>query len=80
MVFLLFISFFIVLRLAELLYSHHNEKWLLRHHAVEYGREHYPFMVALHVGFIASLIVEYTAQENRSYSTVLIVSYLVLLV
>ncbi|MFI5148241.1 MAG: isoprenylcysteine carboxyl methyltransferase family protein [Bacteroidia bacterium] len=80
MVFLVFISFFILLRIAELLYSRHNQKWLLRHHAVEYGKEHYPFMVAMHIGFILSLIVENVFQEKPFYSLPLIGACLFLLI
>ncbi len=47
MKFYLFIFFIILLRLVELLYSKRNEKWLLQNGAVEYGKEHYPFIVLL---------------------------------
>lgn len=59
MIFILFISFLILQRLFELFISSKNEKWLLANGAVEYGKEHYPFIVALHTLFIISLIVEY---------------------
>ena len=57
--FLLFISFLILLRLFELLVARRNEKWILSKGAIEYGASHYPWMVALHTGFILSLIGEY---------------------
>jgi len=57
--FILFILLLIVLRLAELYISSRNEKWLLSQGAIEYGRGHYPFVVALHTCFIISLVAEY---------------------
>ncbi len=63
MTFILFIAFIIFLRIGELLISKSNEKWLLQNNAVEYGKSHYPFIVALHVLFIASLIVEYYTRQ-----------------
>jgi len=79
MAFILFISFIILLRIAELLLSKRNEKWLLQNNAVEYGQKHYPFIVALHVFFLASLIVEYYAQKPPSYSLFFIGLYFILL-
>lgn len=60
MYFVIFIILLITLRLTELYISSRNEKWLLSQGAIEYGREHYPFVVALHTCFIISLVVEYT--------------------
>lgn len=59
MIFTLFICFLVAQRLFELFISSHNAKWLIKNGAIEYGREHYPFMVALHTLFIISLIAEY---------------------
>ncbi len=59
MVFSIFISFLILQRLLELVVSARNEKWLLKNGAVEYGREHYSFIVILHTLFIAAVIGEY---------------------
>ena len=79
MVFILFISFVILLRIGELLLSRRNERWLLQHGAVEYGNKHYPFIVTLHVLFIISLIFEYSIQQTASYSLFFIVLYFVLI-
>jgi methyltransferase len=79
MVFILFISFIILLRIAELLLSKRNEKWLLQNNAVEYGKNHYPFIVALHVLFLLSLIVEYCIHGTASYSLFFIGLYFILL-
>ena len=59
MYFITFISFLIIQRLTELYISKRNEKWLLSKGAIEYGREHYPFMVGMHTAFIFSLTAEY---------------------
>ena len=42
-------------RLLELVYARRNTSRLLARGAVEYGREHYPLMVAIHAGFLAAL-------------------------
>ncbi|MBS1504896.1 MAG: isoprenylcysteine carboxyl methyltransferase [Bacteroidetes bacterium] len=65
--FILFIILVITLRLTELCISSRNEKWLLSNGAIEYGRGHYPFVIALHTGFIISMVAEYCflGQSNR---------------
>ena len=80
MVFILFISFVILLRIGELVLSKSNEKWLLRNGAVEYGQKHYPFIVALHALFIISVVCEYYSQTNPTYSLSFIIFYVVLIV
>ncbi len=47
-----------VQRLLELRYSRGNERRLRAKGAVERGREHYPAMVAIHVLWLASTLVE----------------------
>ena len=79
MIFPLFISFVVLLRIGELIISKRNEKWLLKKGAVEYGSKHYPFIVALHVLIFLSLIFEYTAQQDHSFSLPLIIFYFLLL-
>ncbi len=78
MTFALFISFVILLRIGELLYSKQNEVWLLQNGAVEYGKRHDPLIVALHTLFFLSLIIEYSVQQNLTYSLSIVVSYFVL--
>jgi methyltransferase len=80
MLFILFISFVILLRIGELVLSKSNEKWLLRNGAVEYGQKHYPFIVALHALFIISVVCEYYSQTNPTYSLSFIIFYVVLIV
>lgn len=47
-----------VQRLLELVLSRRNERLLRARGAVERGRGHYPFMVALHVLWLASTLLE----------------------
>jgi len=75
MVFILFISFVILLRMGELILSKSNEKWLLQNGAVEYGNNHYPFIVALHILFIISLIIEYYTKQTVSFSLFMLLFY-----
>lgn len=79
MAFILFISFIILLRTGELILSRRNGNWLVEHGAVEYGRKHYPYMIALHVLFIISMIMEYSTRQTESFSLFLLVFYLLLL-
>ena len=80
MVFFVFISYVILLRIGELFLSKRNEKWLLQNGAVEYGKKHYPFIVALHILFIISLIIEYSTKQNASFSLFFIILYFLILV
>ncbi|WP_046175857.1 isoprenylcysteine carboxyl methyltransferase family protein [Domibacillus indicus] len=57
-IFLMFISFLCAQRLLELVIARRNEKWMISQGGYEAGARHYPFMVALHVSFFASLIAE----------------------
>jgi methyltransferase len=45
-------------RLVELVLSRVNAARSRRRGGVEYGRGHYPFMVALHAGFLVAVLVE----------------------
>jgi len=79
MVFVFFISFIILLRIGELILSQRNEIWLLKNGAIEYGQKHYPYIVALHVMFIVSLIIEYSTNQTVSFSLFFLVLYLMIL-
>lgn len=76
MVFTLFITFIIVLRIVELIIARRNEKWMRAQGALEYGQAHYPFIVALHSLFFVSLIVEYTFSDKQHFDPILILVYL----
>ncbi|CAN5660007.1 isoprenylcysteine carboxyl methyltransferase family protein [soil metagenome] len=45
-------------RLVELVVSQRNAAWSLEQGGRELGREHYPFMVVLHTGLLAGMLVE----------------------
>lgn len=45
-------------RLAELVVSKRNAAWSFERGGRESGRGHYPFMVALHSGFLVAMLVE----------------------
>jgi methyltransferase len=80
MTFIIFILFLIFQRLSELYVSSRNEKWLLKNGAVEYGKEHYPFIVALHTFFIISLIAEFLWRDDTTINYPLIILFFVLIV
>ena len=63
-------------RLLELVLSRRNERLLRARGAVERGREHYPFMVGLHVFWLASTFLEGRARNPRLHRLPLI-SFLV---
>ncbi|KZZ86355.1 isoprenylcysteine carboxyl methyltransferase family protein [Bacillus sp. SJS] len=55
----LIILFVIVLqRISELIIARSNEKKLKSQGGIEYGQEHYPYMVCMHAAFLLSLIAE----------------------
>jgi methyltransferase len=80
MYFIIFVLFLIAQRLTELYISKRNEKWLLTQGAIEYGREHYPYIVALHTLFIASLIAEYYLTGGHPISYIALALFILLLV
>jgi methyltransferase len=45
-------------RLAELVVSKRNAAWSEARGGREHGRGHYPFMVVLHTGFLAAMLLE----------------------
>lgn len=53
---LLFLGFIIVQRLGELVIAKRNTSALMAKGAVEYGAEHYPFMVLLHTSWIIAML------------------------
>ena len=79
MYFILFILFLITQRLSELYIASRNQKWLLSQGAIEYGKNHYPYIVALHTLFIISIIVEYMLRGNTPINYVFLVLFALLL-
>jgi methyltransferase len=49
------VAFIALQRLAELILARHNAQRLLAEGGVEYGRSHYPVMVALHAAWLLGL-------------------------
>lgn len=79
MFFIIFILFLITQRMTELYISRRNEKWLLSQGAIEYGRAHYPYIVALHTFFVISLITEYYLTGGQSISYIALSLFILLL-
>lgn len=65
MTFFLLISVLILQRVFELVLSKRNERRLRAQGAIESGKSHYPVIVALHVAFFISLVVEVIAFDRR---------------
>ena len=61
------LSIFAAQRLLELAVAKFNEKNALKEGAVEYGKRHYPYIVAMHVSFFVSLIWETTAFQREPF-------------
>lgn len=70
-VFLIIFGFVIIQRVIELFIAKRNEDWIKSQGGYEVGKRHYPFMVALHVGFFISLLLEFTLL-NRGLSIFLL--------
>ncbi len=79
MAFIIFICFFIVQRLSELVIARRNEKWLLSQGAIQYGQDHYPFMISLHTLFIISIITEYILRGHPPISWLFLLLFLLVL-
>ena len=57
--FICVVGFIIIQRIVELLVARNNEKWIKSKGGYEVGANHYPYMVAIHIGFFISLIIEF---------------------
>ncbi|RFU64072.1 hypothetical protein D0469_19215 [Peribacillus saganii] len=53
-----FIAIVCLQRLAELFIAKRNEHWMKQQGAIEFGNNHYRWMVAMHLGYFLSLIIE----------------------
>ncbi|WP_172371924.1 isoprenylcysteine carboxyl methyltransferase family protein [Sporosarcina jiandibaonis] len=58
MLFYIIIAIVIIQRLIELMIAKRNEKWMRSQGAFEAGAGHYPIMVAMHMAFFISLVIE----------------------
>ena len=77
--FFIFIGFVVLVRVIELLVSRRNETWLRQQGAIEYGQKHYPYIVALHSLFIASMIVEFFAKGGTNFSLLFLIFFILLI-
>lgn len=59
LVFFTIFGFVIVQRIIELFIAKQNEVWIKSQGGYEVGKSHYPFMIALHIGFFCSLLLEF---------------------
>ncbi|HWF45221.1 MAG TPA: isoprenylcysteine carboxylmethyltransferase family protein [Candidatus Kapabacteria bacterium] len=76
--FVALVLIFIVERLLELRSAKRNTRRLLEQGGREFGAQHYSWIVAMHVMFFASLIVEFQL-KNRPLSPFWIVPFCILL-
>lgn len=74
------IIFLTLQRIVELFISKRNEKWLLSQGAVEYGKDHYKYIVILHVSFGLSMMLEYTLTRQNFELGLINYVFLVILV
>jgi len=64
MLFYCVVGFVIIQRIVELFVAKKNELWIRSQGGYEVGANHYPYMVAIHVGFFISLIAEFLVFER----------------
>lgn len=53
----LVVAYLVAQRVAEVAVSNRNHRQLLANGGIEFGREHYPFMVALHIAWVSALLL-----------------------
>ena len=78
--FYIIISIVIIQRLIELMIAKRNEKWLISNGAIEYGKEHYKFIVFLHTLFFVSMLIEYNIKGRHSEFSVINYLFLVIFI
>lgn len=61
---MLILALVIVQRLVELVYAERNTRALLKRGAIEVGRAHYPFIVALHALWLLAIVLMLPAQAT----------------
>lgn len=65
MLFYVFLTFLVFQRLVELVIAQNNERWMVEQGAYEVGKEHYKYIVLVHVMFILSLLIEVVYFEKE---------------
>ena len=78
--FYIILSIIIIQRLTELVIAKRNEKWLREHGAVEYGQDHYKYIVLLHTMFFVSMLIEYNFRERHLDFSVINYLFLVIFI
>lgn len=73
------IAVIVMQRLIEVRIAKQNERWMKAQGGVEVGKDHYPWMVALHIAFFISLIIEVTI-TSVSLRLVSIISFGIVLI
>jgi methyltransferase len=68
-----------VQRVTEMVIAKRNENWILNRGGVEHGKEHYPYIVLMHVLFLLSLFLEVTFfQRDTTFLWYILVPILVI--
>jgi len=77
--FLVFFCLIIMQRVLELIVARNNEKWLKERGAIEFGKEHYRYMVLMHVVFFISLFCEklFLNRVHTSYWPLLLLVFFI---
>jgi len=70
----------IATRLFELSVAKQNERWLRENGAEEYGKKHYPIIVAMHTFFILSMIIEYFIRDDATINYIFLSAFIVLMI
>jgi methyltransferase len=65
-------------RLVEMIIARRNAKWAFSHGAKEYGAEHYPVMVALHMSLLVAALAEVWLLDPKPIPALTAVSLLLL--
>lgn len=71
-IFYLFISIIVLQRIIEVIIANRNTKWVEKQGGYEVGKEHYKYIVGLHVLFFLSLIIEVNASPPTFYAWTII--------
>lgn len=70
------VGFVAAQRLAELVWSARNTRWLRARGAVEYGARHYPLFVLLHGAWLVSLV--FLVPSGAAVDSTLLVAFILL--
>ena len=71
-------GFVIIQRLLELVVARRNENWARSKGAVEYGQDHYPYIVLLHSLFLGAIFAEFWI-KGGTFNIIFLLIFLVLI-